>query len=148
MQGSFYSYYGQLLVFFKRTVLLRLVKNIFFLEICGKLSNKSTVYAVYKEKSLLGTNMIFTRSSGLVVRSLDSQYRRSGFKTAGWVLGQLSLSAFRSRSNEHLELLVSYWLKVNFLRVVAPQPWDGAIIFCFLTLTLKLYQRLNSTKEK
>ena len=94
--------------FFQENRLLRLVKNIFFLEICGKLSNKSTVYTVYKEKSLLGTNMIFTRSSDLVVRSLDSQYRRSGFKTAGWVLGQLSLSAFRSRSNEPLELLVSY----------------------------------------
>ena len=44
-------------------------------------------------------------SNDLVVKVLHSQSRGPGFKTTGWLEDQLSLSSFRGRSIEYLELV-------------------------------------------
>ena len=48
-----------------------------------------------------------------MVKVLDFQSRGPGFKTTGWLQGQLSLSSFRGRSAEYQELLGIGWQKAD-----------------------------------
>ena len=45
------------------------------------------------------------------IKALDSQTRGTGFKTTGWLKGQLSLSSFLGRSIEYQKLLGTEWKK-------------------------------------
>ena len=45
----------------------------------------------------------------VMVSALDSQYRSPGFKTAGWLKGQLSILLFWGCVNEYQELLGTDW---------------------------------------
>ena len=57
----------------------------------------------------LPDNIAIYADNGPVVMVLDSQSRGPGFKTTGWLQGQLSLSSFRGRSIEYQEILGSEW---------------------------------------
>ena len=45
----------------------------------------------------------------LVIKVLDSQSRGPGFKTTGWLQGQLSLFSFQAWLSEYQELLWTGW---------------------------------------
>ena len=102
-----------------------------WVKVCQILVNFKCRESIWNLKYFIFLKWLFENC--LAVKALDSQSRGPGFKTTGWLRGQLSLSFFRDRLNEYYEL----WTPGDRVAKSKLSPRSGSVALRQLSLIHK-----------